>query len=319
MNNSLRVLTEIAVEAEAAPLNGAVHDVVDDAATDDDDGSLEVEVTIIPAFDEELMINESAIEVSSFGARDGGIVIDGDNEKETATMLTKSSDGTAEESTPSEDDPSDDHPTTDSSSKSLVEERSQEKNPWSLPYVGIPVNYFSVGIILGGSVSVLYPILIIQHGVTSSFYSAAASLVTLFWSYKILFGILCDCFPIRGQKWKPYIVLGWAMCAMMLVVLASMGKAVSPTYLVIMLTFANLGYVAADVAADGYMVWMAHHEPPKRRGKIQSLIYIVRSVGRVIMSIIIIFAFSGPAVSCPGYESDPDVPCTTDESVAERR
>jgi len=55
-------------------------------------------------------------------------------------------------------------------------------------------------------------------------------------------------------------------------------------------------YVAADVAADGMMVWMANKESTKRRGKIQSLIYIVRSVGRIFMSLVIIFAFSGPDV-----------------------
>lgn len=121
-----------------------------------------------------------------------------------------------------------------------------------------------------------------------------------------------------SQKWKPYIIIGWALCAAMLVVLASMGEDVSPTNLVVMLTFANLGYVAADVAADGFMVWMAHHEPEKRRGKIQSLIYIMRSIGRILINVVIIFAFSGPSVNCPGYEEDPNVPCTEDESIKSR-
>jgi BT1 family len=194
----------------------------------------------------------------------------------------------------------------------------QEKNPWSKDFCGIPINYFSVGVIYGGSVSVLYPLLIIQHGVTSSFYAASSSLVTLFWSYKIFFGILCDCFPVRRQKWKPYIIVGWLLCACMLVVLAGMGPSVSPTNLVFMLTFANLGYVMADVAADGMMVWMAHHEALARRGKIQSLIYIARAVGRIFINVVIIFAFSGPAVNCPGYQSDANVPCTTDDSVTAR-
>jgi BT1 family len=225
---------------------------------------------------------------------------------------------------------------------------ADEKNPWGKDFCGIPINYFSVGVIYGGSVSVLYPLLVVQHGVTSSFSAAASSLVTLFWSYKILFGILCDCFPIRGQKWKPYIVLGWIVCAAMLVVvrvgdflerngadepltytshtlflflipqLASMGENVSPVNLVLMLTFANLGYVAADVAADGMMVWMAHHETVKRRGKIQSLIYIMRNFGRIFINLVIMFAFSGPKVSCPGYETDPSIPCTTDEAIMAR-
>jgi len=53
-------------------------------------------------------------------------------------------------------------------------------------------------------------------------------------------------------------------------------------------------------------------------GKIQSLIYIMRNIGRLLINIVIIFAFSGPDVSCPGYEPDSSIPCTEDESVAAR-
>lgn len=62
-------------------------------------------------------------------------------------------------------------------------------------------------------------------------------------------------------------------------------------------TFANLGYVMANVASDGMMVFMAHHEAEKRRGKIQTLIYLMRSIARIFISLVIIFAFSGPMVS----------------------
>ena len=117
----------------------------------------------------------------------------------------------------------------------------EEKNPWSRQFIGIPINYFSVGLVYGGSVNLLYPVLIIQNGVTSSFFSAAVSLVTVFWSYKIFFGILCDCLPIYGRRWKWYIVLGWILCAACLIGLASMGADVAPINLVIMLTLANLG------------------------------------------------------------------------------
>lgn len=131
-----------------------------------------------------------------------------------------------------------------------VADVGEEKNPWSKQFIGIPVNYFSVGIIYAGSVRLLYPVLVIKEGVTSSFYAAASSLVTLFWSYKIFFGILDDCFPIRGQKWKPYIIIGWTLCAIMLAVLAGMGENITPTNLVIMLTMANLGYVCSNVAVS---------------------------------------------------------------------
>ena len=195
------------------------------------------------------------------------------------------------------------------------QQKEGELNTWSRPYVGIPIHYFSVGLIYAGSISILYPILIIQQGVTASFFAAASSLVTVFWSYKVFFGFLCDCFPIMGRTKKPYIIIGWALCAAMLVVLGSMGDNITPIHLVIMLTVANFGYVMADTAADGYMVWMSHNESDTKRGRIQTLVYIVRNVGMVVVNVVILLGFSGPNVNCPGYESDPDVPCTTDQSI----
>lgn len=50
-------------------------------------------------------------------------------------------------------------------------------NPWSLDYVGIPVNYFSVGLLLGGSVSLLYPVLVVREGVTSTFLAGEPSII----------------------------------------------------------------------------------------------------------------------------------------------
>ena len=208
--------------------------------------------------------------------------------------------------------------TKEESSEEVGSSEGKERNPWSKGFIGIPINYFSVGLVYGGSVNLLFPVLIIQHGVSSSFYSAAASLVTVFWSYKIFFGMLSDCLPIFGRRWKWYIVMGWVLCAVVLAGLASMGEDVPPNNLVVMLTLANLGYVMADVAADGFMVWMAHHETERRRGKIQTLIYIMREIGRLCIAIVIIFGFSGPQVSCPGYQEDEKIPCTTDESVASR-
>lgn len=81
-------------------------------------------------------------------------------------------------------------------------------DPLSRDYVGIIANYFSVGLMVGGSTSLLYPVLIVRAGVTSSLMAASYATVMVFWSYKIFFGFLSDCFPIFGYKRKPYITLG---------------------------------------------------------------------------------------------------------------
>lgn len=81
-------------------------------------------------------------------------------------------------------------------------------DPMSTDYIGIIANYFSVGLMIGGSTSILYPVLIVQAGATSSLMTASYAVVMVFWSYKIVFGFLSDCFPIFGYKRKPYIAIG---------------------------------------------------------------------------------------------------------------
>eukprot|EP00957_Ditylum_brightwellii_P007848 594160-Ditylum_brightwellii.AAC.1 len=83
-----------------------------------------------------------------------------------------------------------------------------------------------------------------------------------------------------GLKRKPYIILGWILCASFLVCLAYQGNDITSRHLVLMLTLANLGYVMADVASDGFMVWIAHREPIHKRGKMQTLIYAANSLGQ---------------------------------------
>lgn len=119
----------------------------------------------------------------------------------------------------------------------------EELNPLSNDYIGIIANYFSVGIMVGGSTSLLYPVLIVKGGASASLMTASYAIVMVFWSYKIIFGFLSDCFPIAGYKRKPYIVLGWLFCFGVLVCLALEGNDIDPRKLVIMLAIANMGYV----------------------------------------------------------------------------
>ncbi|KAL7474013.1 hypothetical protein ACHAW6_000014 [Cyclotella cf. meneghiniana] len=60
----------------------------------------------------------------------------------------------------------------------------EQINPLSNDYVGIIANYFSVGMMVGGSTSLLYPVLIIKAGATSSLMTA---------SYAIVMRLLPDC------------------------------------------------------------------------------------------------------------------------------
>jgi hypothetical protein len=84
------------------------------------------------------------------------------------------------------------------------------------------------------------------------------------------------------------------------------------------LAIANMGYVWADVAADGFMVWIAHREKIEKRGKMQTLVYSMSKLGQICINILILLGFSGPQINCAGYESDQNVPCTTNSYVTTR-
>eukprot|EP00568_Trieres_chinensis_P014751 CAMPEP_0183324132 /NCGR_PEP_ID=MMETSP0160_2-20130417/76228_1 /TAXON_ID=2839 ORGANISM="Odontella Sinensis, Strain Grunow 1884" /NCGR_SAMPLE_ID=MMETSP0160_2 /ASSEMBLY_ACC=CAM_ASM_000250 /LENGTH=457 /DNA_ID=CAMNT_0025491653 /DNA_START=104 /DNA_END=1480 /DNA_ORIENTATION=- len=81
---------------------------------------------------------------------------------------------------------------------------------------------------------------------------------------------------------------------------------------------ANMGYVMADVAADGFMVYMAHREPINERGKTQTLVYATSKVGQIFINLVILLGFSGPQTNCPGFEEDTNVPCTTNPNIIAR-
>lgn len=191
-------------------------------------------------------------------------------------------------------------------------------DPLSQDYIGICANYFSVGLMIGGSTSLLYPVLVVKAGATASMLTASYAIVMVFWSFKIIFGFMSDCFPIFGYKRKPYIVAGWIFCALVLISLAKEGNDVDPSHLVVMLALANLGYVWADVAADGCMVYIAHREPIEKRGKMQTLVYSCNKLGQIAINALIMIGFSGPQMNCAGFEPNPDIPCTQNIYVTKR-
>mmetsp|Transcript_22039 Transcript_22039/g.52065 ORF Transcript_22039/g.52065 Transcript_22039/m.52065 type:complete len:666 (+) Transcript_22039:188-2185(+) len=197
-------------------------------------------------------------------------------------------------------------------------EAEEEINPFSKDYVGLTASYLGVGAMLGSSSSLLYPLLIVKNGVSSSFMAASHSVVMLWWSYKILFGFLSDCFPIFGFKRRPYIIFGWVMCLFTLLCLARGGNDISASNVVVLLSVCNLCYVFADTSADGAMVSFAHKEPIERRGRIQTHCYSMASLGKIIMHGCLLLGFSGPEMNCAGYQPDAAFLCTTDEAVLAR-
>ncbi|GMF33469.1 unnamed protein product [Phytophthora fragariaefolia] len=189
--------------------------------------------------------------------------------------------------------------------------------------VGLLCQYAAVGMVYGMLPATIYPFLQQYLNCSGAQVTTASTLVVFPWSFKCFYGILSDCFPIFGYRRRPYMLIGWSVCLIMLVVMACMpaGKPyytvpsdrdVSPedytpeiearinydassqgAKYVILMFFAAFGYVMADVCADSIVVDLAQREPLDKRGKTQSCIYAVRTLFVIIGEIITGFAFNG--------------------------
>lgn len=186
--------------------------------------------------------------------------------------------------------------------------------------IGLLVNYLCVGLVYGSFPKTVYPFLGYYLNMDGYQMSAASVLVSLPWSFKVFIGMVSDSFPIRGYRRKPYIIFGWTMCLVFLIIMACVpvedpyyvkgqiklhrsdienriiGNPDAPSsgakYIVLMM-FAALGYVIADVACDGVVVEFAQREPLERRGHTQSMIYAARFAAQTLATAIVGFCFNG--------------------------
>uniref|UniRef100_K3W681 Transmembrane protein n=1 Tax=Globisporangium ultimum (strain ATCC 200006 / CBS 805.95 / DAOM BR144) TaxID=431595 RepID=K3W681_GLOUD len=196
-------------------------------------------------------------------------------------------------------------------------------NIWGRDYIGILIQYCAVGLIYGTLPGTVYPFLNNYLHMEGTQVVSARVLLNLPWSFKVVYGILSDCFPIFGYRRRPFMMIGWGVCFLMLLIMACM-KAGKPYLLdpdfkkklsevpvderplhwnldapdnggkfIIMMMLAAVGYVGADVAADAVVVELAQREPEAVRGTTQTTIYMMRTVFVTISGILTGFAFNG--------------------------
>ena len=172
--------------------------------------------------------------------------------------------------------------------------------------------------IYGGLPATTYGLFLGYLNVPAHVYATARVVMMLPWSFKFAFGLLNDTRPIGGYRRKPYMALGWALCALMLLRLAlttlpppyycldevtrrpltdeppcNPSAADAGGHYALMMMLAALGYVVADVAADGLTVEIARREPERRRGRTQTAAYMTRSLGVVLSMLLVGFGMNG--------------------------
>ena len=203
-----------------------------------------------------------------------------------------------------------------------------EVDIYALHRCGYLLQYFAVGLISGGLPATVYGMFVGYLNVPAYVHAAAATVMNLPWALKMFIGVLNDCVPIAGYHRKPYMCMGWLFCTTMLLYLAMTPlpdpywcrDANSGAYVTtvrhrdgsrtsaepcnaqaakkgggfaLLMMLAALGYIVADVAADGLTVEYARREPLARRGRTQSTAYLTRSLGAATATCLIGFGMNG--------------------------
>ncbi|KAG2980508.1 hypothetical protein PC118_g11130 [Phytophthora cactorum] len=190
-------------------------------------------------------------------------------------------------------------------------------------HIGLLVQYAAVGLLYGGLPRTVYPFLNNYLHLNGYQTLSARVLLSLPWSFKVMIGVVSDCFPISRSRRRAYMVIGWVICSSMLLILVFVkqeppyymdstlrGKdlsKISPAELkgrvnlsapdsgslyIVLMMLASLGYMIADVASDGLVVEFAQREPENIRGNIQSTVYLVRSITMILAALLVGFGLN---------------------------
>ncbi|OQS03101.1 transmembrane protein [Thraustotheca clavata] len=166
--------------------------------------------------------------------------------------------------------------------------------------------YIGIGLLYGAIPNLLYPYFTSYFHLRGHQFNSAKTLVNLGWSLKVFVGILSDCVPILGYRRKSYMLIGWTLTLAFMIVLATMdmGPPYDPSaedneavldkggLVAILFGLATISYVIADVPADALVVQVAQQEPMATRGRMQSLIYMLRTLAAAVAAALVGFGLN---------------------------
>jgi hypothetical protein len=66
---------------------------------------------------------------------------------------------------------------------------------FAMTFTGTPLTAYAVG----------------KLNVSPAQLNITGTMLALPWSFKVLYGLLSDCVPIRGKRRKPYFIIGWSI------------------------------------------------------------------------------------------------------------
>ncbi|KAF4316178.1 hypothetical protein BBO99_00008820 [Phytophthora kernoviae] len=92
-------------------------------------------------------------------------------------------------------------------------------NIFTRQYMGLVVQCVAVGFVSGALPSTVYPVMQAYLNASGAQMTTATTLILLPSSFKVFYGALSDCLPLFGYRRRPYMVIGWTLCVVMLFII----------------------------------------------------------------------------------------------------
>ncbi|TMW62804.1 hypothetical protein Poli38472_005422 [Pythium oligandrum] len=170
----------------------------------------------------------------------------------------------------------------DAATDQKVRPLSASTSLWTPSTLAIPVTYLCVGFLLS------FPRAYIEffprtRNASDAQLSTVLVVRSLPWSIKVLFGILPDNFPIKELRFKPYILLGYALSSVFHWLLARAGESeLTVVSFTMLLLGAMVGIVLADVMSDALVASRVLRKEEAYPGHTQSTVYVCRGFSEML-------------------------------------
>jgi hypothetical protein len=152
---------------------------------------------------------------------------------------------------------------------------------WSAESIAIPLTYMYTGLLLSFPTAYMeyFPR---QLGASDAQLSTISVVRALPWTFKVLFGVLPDNLPLRGQRFKPYLLLGCGISSFFHALLCISSGSLTVVSFTLLLLGAMVGIVMADVMSDALVAFRVLRKLEAIPGRTQSTVYMCRFLSEMV-------------------------------------
>lgn len=152
---------------------------------------------------------------------------------------------------------------------------------WGVDSIAIPITYIYTGLLLSFPTAYMeyFPR---QLGASDAQLNTISVVRALPWTFKVMFGVLPDNFPLRGKRFKPYLLLGCAISSFFHVLLCINSESLTVVSFTLLLFGAMVGIVMADVMSDAIVAHRVLRKQELVPGSTQSTVYMCRFLSEMV-------------------------------------